>query len=82
MIKRGKVTQAIILLIVDPKIELSVLSEIRETPGVIEANYIYGPYDIYVKIEGDTKESIRNIVFDKIRGLYGIKSSTTCLIYE
>jgi DNA-binding Lrp family transcriptional regulator len=82
MIKRGKVTQAIILLIVDPKIELSVLSEIRKTPGVIEANYIYGPYDIYVKIEGDTRESIRNIVFDKIRGLYGIKSSTTCLIYE
>jgi len=82
MIKRGNVTQAIILLIVDPKIELSVLSEIRETAGVIEANYIYGPYDIYVKIEGDTKESIRNIVFDKIRGMYGIKSSTTCLIYE
>lgn len=75
-------TQAIVLLIVDPKIESSVLSEIRATPGVIVANYIYGPYDIYVKIEGDTKESIRNIVFDKIRGLYGIQSTTTCLIYD
>ena len=75
-------TQALVLLLVDPKIELSVLSEIRATPGVLEANYIYGPYDIYVKIEGDTKEGIRNLVFDKIRGLYGVQSTTTCLIYE
>jgi DNA-binding Lrp family transcriptional regulator len=71
-----------VLLLVDPKIESSVLSEIRATPGVIEANYIYGPYDIYVKIEGDTRESIRNLVYDKIRGLYGIRSTTTCLIYD
>lgn len=75
-------TQALVLLLVDPKIESSVLSEIRETPGVIEANYIYGPYDIYVKIKGDTKESIRNLIYDKIRGLYGIQSTTTCLIYD
>jgi DNA-binding Lrp family transcriptional regulator len=75
-------TQALVLLLVDPKIESSVLTEIRAAPGVIEANYIYGPYDIYVKIEGDTKESIRNLIFDKIRGLYGIQSTTTCLIYE
>ncbi len=75
-------TQALVLLLVDPKIESSLLSEIRATPGVIEANYIYGPYDIYVKIEGDTRESIRNLVYDKIRGLYGIRSTTTCLIYD
>jgi DNA-binding Lrp family transcriptional regulator len=75
-------TQALVLLLVDPKIEESLLSEIRATPGVIEANYIYGPYDIYVKIEGDTRESIRNLVYDKIRGLYGIRSTTTCLIYD
>ena len=75
-------TQALVLLLVDPKIESSVLNEIRATPGVIEAHYIYGPYDIFVKIEGDTKESIRNLIFDKIRGLYGIQSTTTCLIYE
>ncbi|MBT3283673.1 Lrp/AsnC ligand binding domain-containing protein [Candidatus Bathyarchaeota archaeon] len=75
-------TQALVLLLVDPKIESSVLTEIRATPGVLEANYIYGPYDIYVKIEGDTKESIRNLIFDKIRGLYGIQSTTTCLIYD
>jgi DNA-binding Lrp family transcriptional regulator len=77
-----KMTQALVLLLVDPKIESSVLSEIRATPGVIEANYIYGPYDIYIKIEGDTRESIRNLVYDKIRGLYGIRSTTTCLIYD
>jgi len=75
-------TEALVLLLVDPKIELSVLNEIRATPGVVEANYIYGPYDIYVKIEGDTKDSIRNLIFDKIRGLYGIQSTTTCIIYD
>ena len=75
-------TQAIVLLIVDPKLELPVLSEIRAIPGVINANYIYGPYDIYVKIEGDTMESVRNLVFDKIRGIYGVESTTTCLIYD
>lgn len=74
-------TQAIVMLTVDPKIELSVLNEIRATPGVTEAYYLYGPYDIFVKIEGDSKESIRNLVFDKIRGFYGIQSTTTCFIY-
>ena len=75
-------TQAIVLLTVDPKIESSVLDEIRKMPGVIEARFIYGPYDIYTKIEGDTVQSIRNLVVDKIRGFYGILSTTTCFITE
>ena len=75
-------TQALVLMIVDPKIELSVLNEIRSIPGVLDAKYIYGPYDIYVKIKGDSKESVRSLVFDKIRGLYGVVSTTTCISYE
>ena len=74
-------THAIVMLTVDPKIELSVLSEIRAIPGVIEAYSLYGPYDIYVKIERDTKENIRSIVFNKIRGFYGVQSTTTCFTY-
>jgi DNA-binding Lrp family transcriptional regulator len=70
------------LLSVDPKIELPVLNEIRAIPGVIEASYIYGPFDIYTQIEGDTVQSIRNLVVDKIRGFYGVQSTTTCFIIE
>lgn len=74
--------KALVLIIVDPKIEQKVIDEIRGYPGVRDAHYIYGPFDMYVKLEAGTEEEINNLVLNKIRRLYGIVSTTTCLIIE
>lgn len=74
--------EALVLLIVDPRIEVTVLEEIRGYPGVTEAQYIYGPYDIYIRLSQDTFQGIQYIVLDKIRQLPGVKQSVTCMIAE
>jgi DNA-binding Lrp family transcriptional regulator len=48
----------------------------------MEANYLFGPYDMYIKIHADTEEGIHNLVLDKIRRIEGIKSTTTCFIAD
>ena len=73
---------ALVLIIVDSRIEKHVKEEIQSYPGVEEVHYIYGPYDMYVKIQCDTMQCIHNLVLDKIRTLYGIVTTVTCLIPE
>jgi DNA-binding Lrp family transcriptional regulator len=73
-------TEAIILLIIDPRIESALLDEVKTYPGVTDAHYLYGPYDMYIKITADSDEGIHNLVLDKIRRLYGVKSTVTMVI--
>ena len=72
--------EAIVLLIIDPRIESALIEEVKNYPGVVDAHYLYGPYDMYIKITADSDEGIHNLVLDKIRRLYGVKSTTTMLI--
>jgi DNA-binding Lrp family transcriptional regulator len=72
--------EAIVLLIIEPRIERMVLEEVKDYPGVIDAHFLYGPYDMYLKIVADSDEGIHNIVLDKIRGLYGVKSTITMIV--
>jgi DNA-binding Lrp family transcriptional regulator len=74
--------RALVFLRVDSKIEKMLKKEILNIEGVKEAHYIYGPYDMYVELEVDELEKLQNIVFEKIRNLYGIVSTTTCYVAE
>jgi DNA-binding Lrp family transcriptional regulator len=74
--------KAIVLLRIDPKIEKNFLDELRSYEGVQEAHMIYGPYDIYSIIEVPSYDQLSNLVFNKIRRLYGVKSTTTCYLAE
>lgn len=46
-------------------------------PGVTDANFIYGPYDFYVKIKTETKEELRDAI-SQIRNIEGVQSTMTC----
>ncbi len=41
---------------------------------------VTGPYDIIVKLEGETLEEIGTIVDEKIRTVAGVYRTVTCLI--
>jgi len=46
-------------------------------PEVKEVRGTYGVYDIFVKVLGDTKESMETIVTHKIRRIPKIRSTVT-----
>jgi len=58
-----------------------LFNKIKAYPGVVEANMIYGPYDIYTLCEEPTTMGIKKLVID-IRNLPGVVSTMTCLISE
>lgn len=83
MTKQNKnITKALVLLRVDSKIENMIIDEIRQYDSVTEAHYIYGPYDMYIKVEVDDLDKLQNVVLNKIRNLYGVISTTTCYISD
>ncbi|MFC1802514.1 Lrp/AsnC family transcriptional regulator [Thermoproteota archaeon] len=74
--------KALVLLRIDPKIEMNVVKELKTFSGVQEAHMIYGPYDVYAIIECPDYDALNDLVLHKIRRLYGIKSTTTCYLAE
>ena len=52
---------------------------IKKIAGVTDAEFIYGPYDLYVVAKSETKEEMRGIVL-KLREMDGIQTTLTCHI--
>jgi DNA-binding Lrp family transcriptional regulator len=57
----------------------SVISSLRELPGVSAADPVTGPYDIIVTIETPDPRDIGRLVMNEIHGVSGIKRTVTCL---
>jgi DNA-binding Lrp family transcriptional regulator len=57
----------------------SVISALRELPGVSAADPVTGPYDIIVTIETPDPRDIGRLVMNEIHGVGGIKRTVTCL---
>ena len=73
---------AIVLITLNPASDDEVLRSLRRIEGVVEAHFLYGPYDAYAKIEAYTQEGIHEIVFKKIRTYKDIRSTMTCFIAD
>lgn len=73
---------ALVLITVEPTQEGKVIEKLRGLSEVVEVHLLYGPYDMYVKIESRTGQEIQNIIFDEIRNISGIKSTMTCFIAD
>lgn len=71
---------ALILIRIDPLVERKLLDELKGFEGVKEAHLIYGPYDAYCEVECPSYDALTDIVMNKIRGIHGVKSTTTCYI--
>ncbi|HEX9915781.1 MAG TPA: Lrp/AsnC ligand binding domain-containing protein [Candidatus Bathyarchaeia archaeon] len=74
--------KALVLLRVDSRIEKKVINEIKSIENVIEAHYIYGPYDMYALVSVDSEDELQDIVLNKLRNLYGVVSTLTCYLAE
>jgi len=66
-----------ILINCDLGSEVDIINEFMKIPEVKEVRGTYGVYDIFVKLQGETKESLENVITNKIRRIPKIRSTVT-----
>ena len=66
-----------ILINCDLGSEVEIINELMKIPEVREVRGTYGVYDIFVKLQGDTRENLENIMTHKIRRITKIRSTVT-----
>ncbi len=72
--------EAIVFLNVDVGSEDEVMERLRQIDEVKAVYFVYGPYDLIVKLEAPEIEKIRAIVREKVRKIEGIRSTTTLIV--
>lgn len=66
-----------ILINCDLGSEVDIINEFMKIPEVNEVRGTYGVYDIFVKLQGDTREALEDIITHKIRKMSKIRSTVT-----
>lgn len=74
--------KALVLLTLEPGTGTEVLKKLMKIKGVLEAHFLYGPYDAYVMIEGGNTSVLHDIVIDNIRKVEGINTTMTCFVAD
>ena len=62
--------------------EEDVLKELRSIENVKEVHFVYGVYDIIVKVEAENMKELKEIVTFKIRRLNDVRSTLTMTVAE
>lgn len=69
--------KAILLITGEPGKDRAVASKVKRMGGVEAVWLVSGLYDVVAIVSAETAEDILGTVYDKIRGLPGVKSSHT-----
>jgi len=54
----------LVLLTLEPGMGTEVLERLAKIEGVVEAHFLYGPYDAYVMIEGENTTVLHEIIIE------------------
>ena len=73
---------AYILINCELSYEESIIKQLKNIDGVVEAHGTFGVYDILAKIESSTVETLREIIPWKIRKIDQIRSTLTLMGIE
>ena len=74
--------KAIVLISVDSGTDTEVIHELKQIDDIKEIYEVYGAYDLIVMMEGNSRSTIKETVFDKVRELTHIKSTLTMMVVE
>ena len=72
--------QAYILIQTEVGRAADVAQKIAEVPGVTQADYVTGPYDVIVRAESDQVDDLAKMVVARIQAVDGITRTLTCPI--
>ena len=73
---------AFVLINADLGTERDLLDELGKIKEVKEAHFVYGIYDIMVKVEAESLDKVKDIVTWKIRSLANVRSTLTMIVIE
>ncbi|MFX0168330.1 MAG: Lrp/AsnC ligand binding domain-containing protein [Candidatus Hodarchaeota archaeon] len=71
--------KAYILVKAAPGKESEVLDRVKKMKPVAEAELVYGEYDLILKTQMKLPESLDDFVFNTLRQINGVISTTTCI---
>ena len=69
--------KALVLMTLTSKYPRGLPEMLMKVSGVREANFIYGPYDLYVIVVRENKEQLLDTI-TKMREMNGIRNTMTC----
>jgi len=59
--------------------EREMVEHLRRLPQVVEAEIVYGEYDVVVKVRAGKKEELSRIVLEEIRGRFDVERTSTLI---
>ncbi len=62
--------------------EREVVTLLKGVPGILRADFTFGPYDVISEIEVADLKSVGNLVSGTIRAAPGVVDTLTCLAVE
>jgi DNA-binding Lrp family transcriptional regulator len=74
--------KAFVLINVESGFEDNVLNQLKAIPGVEEAYFSYGVYDIITKVKAETMEQLKDMVTKHVRALPKVRSTLTLIMME
>lgn len=74
--------KAFVLLNTDVSAENEVLEELQSYEEVVNANLVYGVYDIIAEVESDSFDDIKQGILEQIRSIEKIRSTVTMIVAE
>jgi DNA-binding Lrp family transcriptional regulator len=68
---------AYLLIQCDMGAEIVIIKKLMEISEVVEVRGTYGVYDIFVKLESESRETLDQILTNNIRKIFKIRSTNT-----
>jgi len=73
-------TIAYVLITTEVGAEEEVRNKLLKEPEIIEADVVFGVYDLVVKIKAESMEQVRKVVTWKIRRIDKVTSTQTLIV--
>ena len=71
-----------VLLRIKPGMDRNVLNSVEKLIQVKVVETLYGEYDMLIKVRVETLQALDSFIFDTIRTIKGVESSTTLITME
>jgi DNA-binding Lrp family transcriptional regulator len=72
--------EAFVFITTEPASMVEVLKSLKAVKGVEEAEMVYGLYDIIVKVKGDSIDSLKRVITERIRTTSKVRTTTTMMV--
>lgn len=74
--------KAFVLINAEVGSEKEVLERLRGVPEVKEGHFMYGVYDFIAEVEANSKNRLKEVIYQKVRKLDNVRATITTIVME